>query len=173
METPDFEKSRGFLESRDMVFLKPKKKVVLVIIFSFLIGFGVPFLIFNQVSSNESLSELDVRSWIKILFPTFFLFAAGRVLFLLKTIEIDQTFWRVRFIFPRREVVFSIADIESIEKLDYVSYKYRIPITTYKIRLKNSKRIKISSNEISDFEKLNRILNKKEYKPLKKQNHGM
>lgn len=173
METPDFEKSRGFLEFRDMVFLKPKKKVVLVVIFSFLIGFGVPFLIYNQVSSGQPLSKLDVRSWIKFFFPTFFLFAAGRVLCFLKTIEIDQTFWRVRFIFPRREVVFSIVDIESIEKLDYVSYKYRIPITTYKIRLKNSKQIKISSNEISDFEKLKRILNKKEYKPLKKQIPGI
>lgn len=170
METPDFEKSRGFLEFTDMVFFKPKKRVVIVLFFSFLIGFGVPFLIYNQESSYQSLSELGVRSWSKILFPTFFLFAGGRVLFLLKTIEIDQTSWRVRFIFPHRKMVFSIADIESIEKLDYVSYKYRTPVTTYKIRLKNSKQIKISSNEIVDFDRLNRILNKKEYKPLKKQN---
>lgn len=171
METPDFEKSRGFLEFKDMIIFKPQKKLVLVLVFSFLIGFGVPFLIYNQVSSGQSLATLDVRSWIGIFIPTFFLFAGGRVLWLLKTIEIDQTFWRVRFIFPRRELEFSIADIESVEKLDYVSYKYRTPIITYKICLKNSKQIKISSNEISDFEKLNRILSKREYKLLKKQNH--
>ncbi len=171
METPDFTKSRGFLESGDMIFLKPKKRVVLVLIFSFLIGFGVPFLIYKQVSSGQSLSNLDVKSWISIFFPTFFVLAAARVLFFLKTIEINQTFWKVRFIFPRRELVFSIADIESIEKLNYVSYKYEIPITTYKIRLKNSKQIKISSNEISDFDLLNRVLNKQEYKLLKKTKH--
>ena len=136
-----------------------------MIILALIIGVTVPFLIFYQVSNGSELS----RSLIKIFAPTFFVLAALRTVFILKTIEISDTkVWKIRYAFPRRELVFSVADIEYIDKTNSISYKYRIPVSMITIKLNNSRRIKISSNEMDDFEKLERLLNRKEYKTLKK-----
>lgn len=99
--------------------------------------------------------------------PIFFGSIAIRTIYILQTIEIDQDVWKIRY-FLRREQVFSIADMEYIHKKDALSYRWSIPVTMITVGLNNSRRIRISSNEMEDFEKLERFLNQKEYTGLRK-----
>lgn len=148
------------------MFMKPKKSVVLSVLLAFLIALVVPFLVYNQIAKDIPISNWRPGIYVQILFPTLFLFPATYVLFLLKTIEINQDVWTVRYLFPRRELHFSKCEIVEIKKHQYKTYKYRIEVTTFTIQLRNSKSLKISSNEINDFDYLERILNKSDYKAL-------
>ncbi len=152
-----------FLFDKMMLF-KPRKTVVITIVVLFVIGLTFPFLIQAQSGDLRTREVVGV-----VVMSSFFSFAGFMGLRALKTVAFDQDYWTVSYyLFPSRNMSFHPGEITEIQRLDYVTYKPKIPVTTFNIRLNNSRKIAISSNEIKDFERLERILDKPVYRSLTK-----
>lgn len=130
----------------------PRKSLYVLIAIVMLIGIGVPYLILQQ--EGGYFSYLNTRQWIKVVFPSFFFFGGIRLLFLIKRIEIDHGIWRVTTRITGKQFVFSKEDVAEVKVFTSVSHKYSYETENLWICLHSKKKMKFSSRQMDDFDKL-------------------
>lgn len=130
----------------------PKKSLYILLTVVFLIGIGVPYLIFLQEGGDPKY--LAVGQWIKIFFPSFFLIGGIRLMFLIKRIQIENGIWTVTTLITGRKLVFAKEDVAEVKVFTSTSYKYKFETRNVHINLKNKIQLKFSSNQLEEFDLL-------------------
>ena len=141
----------GFFIFTAMTF-KPRKSLYILITVVMLIGIIVPYLILQQ--EGGYFRNLETKQWIKVFIPSFFFFGGIRLLFLIKRIEIDHGIWRVTTLITGKEFIFSKEDVAEVKVFTSISHKYRYETGNLWICFHSKKKLKLSSRQMVDFDKL-------------------
>lgn len=126
------------------VNFKPKV-IVYISIFLFLtIGTIIPFLNYSKTTT------FNTHAWFSICLPAIALFPSILAMRKVKTIQINDEKWIVKYIFTGKKMTFSKNDVWDTFASQHVMYKFGIPYTAWKIILRSGEKIQFSSIELKN-----------------------
>jgi hypothetical protein len=136
------------------VQFKPKALVYISTFLFLALGAIVPFLTYSQTT------VFDTRAWVSICLPAIALFPSILAMRKIKTIQINNEEWIVKYLFTGKQISFSKKNVSDTSAAQHVMYKFGIPYTAWKIVLRSGQKIQFSSMELKNSHQIVRHFKK-------------
>lgn len=142
----------------DKIEFEPKTSYKSYILLSILIGLFL--LVGIQQSDGLSQQEMGIVIFIMLILLMFIIVIPFVILTNVKSIILKKDKWKVKYLLFKKGIKFDNKEVDKVEIMCNINAKYISSYSQITIHLKEKDKLKITSLEINDYEKLENLIEK-------------